>query len=77
MYGFSSLISCCRPNPRVRRVMSRICPLNLSSAFGLARNERLEARIAEALTEAQRMSAAKEGKSARAFRDFLWSTKES
>src|SRR5271165_190311 len=37
MYGFSSLISCCRLNPRVRRVMSRICPLNLSRAFGAMR----------------------------------------
>ena len=37
MYGFSSLISCCRLNPRVRRVMSRIRPLNLSSAFGAMR----------------------------------------
>src|SRR5208282_728677 len=27
MYGFSSLINCCRLNPRVRRVMSRTCPL--------------------------------------------------
>ncbi len=32
MYGFSSLINCCRLNPRVRRVMSRIRPLNLSRA---------------------------------------------
>src|SRR6202171_1722551 len=37
MYGFSSLINCCRLNPRVRRVMSRICPLNLSRAFGAMR----------------------------------------
>ena len=37
MYGFSSLINCCRLNPRVRRVMSRIRPLNLSSAFGAMR----------------------------------------
>src|SRR5271157_4087981 len=37
MYGFSSLINCCRPNPRVRRVMSRIRPLNLSRAFGAMR----------------------------------------
>src|SRR5271170_6589136 len=37
MYGFSSLINCCRLNPRVRRVMSRIRPLNLSRAFGAMR----------------------------------------
>src|SRR5271166_52148 len=37
MYGFSSLINCCRLNARVRRVMSRIRPLNLSSAFGAMR----------------------------------------
>ena len=37
MYGFSSLINCCRLNPRVRRVMSRICALNLSRAFGAMR----------------------------------------
>ena len=33
MYGFSSLINCCRLNPRVRRVMSRIRPLNLSTSL--------------------------------------------
>ena len=37
MYGFSSLINCCRPNPRVRRVMSRIRSLNVSRAFGAMR----------------------------------------
>ena len=37
MYGFSSLINCCRLNPRVRRVMSRIRSLNLSRAFGAMR----------------------------------------
>src|SRR5271157_3894703 len=37
MYGFSSLINCCRLTPRVRRVMSRIRPLNLSRAFGAMR----------------------------------------
>src|SRR5208282_2834487 len=37
MYGFSSLINCCRLNPRVRRDMSRICSLNLSRAFGAMR----------------------------------------
>src|SRR5258705_13314483 len=37
MYGVSSLINCCRLNPRVRRVMSRICALNLSRAFDAMR----------------------------------------
>lgn len=45
--------------------------------FGLARNARLEARIATALAEAQRLSEAEEGWPARVFRDFLWSTKDS
>jgi hypothetical protein len=36
-YGVSSLISCCSPIPRIRRVMSRICVLNLSRAFGAMR----------------------------------------
>ncbi len=45
--------------------------------FGLARNARLEARITEALAEARRLSEATEGKPARVFRDFLWSTKDS
>jgi hypothetical protein len=45
--------------------------------FGLARNARLEARLAEALAEARRLSEAMDGKRARAFRDFLWSTKDS
>jgi hypothetical protein len=45
--------------------------------FGLARNARLEARIADALSEARTMSQANEGQPARVFRDFEWSTKES
>jgi hypothetical protein len=45
--------------------------------FGLARNKRLEGRIAQALAEARRQSEAAEGKPARVFRDFLWSTKDS
>ncbi|MBV9531290.1 MAG: IS1380 family transposase [Bradyrhizobium sp.] len=45
--------------------------------FGLARNERLEACIAAALAQAQRQSQAGEGRPARVFREFLWSTKES
>ena len=43
--------------------------------FGLARNARLEARIAAALREARTMVEAT-GRPARVFRDFLWSTKE-
>src|SRR5438477_5431468 len=45
--------------------------------FGLARNERLEARLADALDEAQHLSQANAGQPARVFRDFDWSTKES
>lgn len=44
--------------------------------FGLARNERLEKRIAAALDEARRISQAN-GQPARVFRDFLWSTRDS
>lgn len=44
--------------------------------FGLARNERLEKRIAQALDEARRISQ-ETGAPARVFRDFLWSTKDS
>jgi Transposase DDE domain group 1 len=44
--------------------------------FGLARNARLETRIAAALQEARTMVEAT-GRPARVFRDFLWSTKES
>src|ERR671910_3681406 len=43
--------------------------------FGLARNTRLETRIAAALQEARTIAEAT-GRSARVFRDFLWSTKE-
>ena len=44
--------------------------------FGLARNQRLEKEIAEALEEA-RLQAEASGEAARVFRDFLWSTKDS
>ena len=43
--------------------------------FGLARNARLETRVAAALQEARTMAEAT-GRPARVFRDFLWSTKE-
>ena len=36
-YGVKSLINCGRLIPRVRRVLSRICALNLSRAFGAMR----------------------------------------
>src|SRR5271157_3643984 len=36
-YSVRSSISCCRLIPRVRRVMSRTCVLNLSRAFGAMR----------------------------------------
>ena len=45
--------------------------------FGLARNARLEERIADALDEAKGLSQASGGQPARTFRDFDWSTKES
>jgi len=44
--------------------------------FGLARNKRLEARIAPALEEAG-LACRQSGQAARVFRDFMWSTKES
>ena len=44
--------------------------------FGLARNARLEARLAGALEEARAQSDAS-GRSARVFRDFLWRTRGS
>src|SRR4051812_48529833 len=43
--------------------------------FGLARNARLETRVAAALQEARTMAEAT-GRPARVFRDFLWSTKQ-
>src|SRR4029450_8855367 len=43
--------------------------------FGLARNTRLETRVAAALQEARTMAEAT-GRPARVFRDFLWATKE-
>src|SRR5512147_799800 len=44
--------------------------------FGLARNERLENRIAHALDDARQAGQAT-GNPARVFRDFLWSTRNS
>ena len=45
-------------------------------AFGLARNPRLEKRIAAALDEACRLAQAS-GETTRVYRDFGWSTKDS
>ncbi len=44
--------------------------------FGLARNRRLEKRIAPALNEARKV-AQESSEAARVYRDFLWSTKDS
>jgi hypothetical protein len=61
-----------------REALMAWCEANkVDYVFGLARNERLEARLADALDEAQRLSQANAGQPARVFRDFDWSTKES
>ncbi len=61
-----------------REVLMAWCEANIVDyVFGLARNERLEARLADALDDAQRLSQANAGQPARVFRDFDWSTKES
>ena len=44
--------------------------------FGLARNRRLEKKIAPAMEEAS-LACGESGKPARVFRDFMWSTKDS
>ena len=61
-----------------REALMAWCEANaVDYVFGLARNARLEARIADALGEARTMSQANGGQPARVFRDFEWSTKES
>ncbi len=61
-----------------REALMAWCEANaVDYGFGLARNERLEGRIADALDEARLLSQANAGQPARAFRDFEWSTKES
>ncbi|HEY5207253.1 MAG TPA: IS1380 family transposase [Roseiarcus sp.] len=61
-----------------RETLMAWCEANkVDYLFGLARNARLEARLAEALSEAERLSQADAGQPARVFRDFDWSTKES
>jgi AraC-like DNA-binding protein len=60
-----------------REALMAWCETNkVDYVFGLARNARLEARIAEALAEARRQAETTRGPG-RIFRDFLWSTKES
>jgi Transposase DDE domain group 1 len=61
-----------------REALMAWCEANqVGYVFGLARNARLEARLADALNEAQLQSQANAGQPARVFRDFDWSTKES
>jgi hypothetical protein len=61
-----------------REALMAWCEANaVDYVFGLARNARLEARIADALGEARTMSQANGGQPGRVFRDFEWSTKES
>ena len=60
-----------------REVLMAWCEDNrVDYVFGLARNERLEGRIAAALEEA-RLQAETAGRPARVFRDVLWSTRDS
>ena len=61
-----------------REALMAWCEANkVDYVFGLARNARLEARLADAVDEAQRLSQANAGQPARVFRDFDWSTKDS
>jgi Transposase DDE domain group 1 len=61
-----------------REALMAWCEANtVDYVFGLARNERLEGRIADALDEARLLSQANAGQPARVFRDFDWSTKDS
>jgi hypothetical protein len=60
-----------------REALMSWCEMNrVDYVFGLARNVRLEARIADALLEAA-ITAEKTKAPARVFRDFLWTTRES
>jgi hypothetical protein len=60
-----------------REALMAWCEANrVDYVFGLARNERLEGRIAAALAEARRLSEAA-GRPVRLFRDFLWTTRQS
>jgi hypothetical protein len=60
-----------------REALMAWCEANrVEYLFGLARNERLVAEIEDALAEA-RVAAEQSGQPARAFRDFLWTTRDS
>jgi hypothetical protein len=60
-----------------REVLMAWCEANrVDYVFGLARNERLETKIAAAMKEAG-LASRKSGQAARVFRDFMWSTKDS
>ena len=60
-----------------REALMAWCEANkVDYVFGLARNARLEVRLADALDEARLLSQANAGRPARVFRDFDWSTKE-
>jgi len=60
-----------------REALMSWCEANrVDYVFGLARNERLQARITDALSEARRQAQVT-GCSARLFRDFVWTTRES
>jgi hypothetical protein len=61
-----------------REALMAWCEANqVDYVFGLARNERLEVRLAQALSAARLLSQAKAGQPARVFVDFEWSTKQS
>jgi hypothetical protein len=60
-----------------REALMAWCEANsVDYVFELARNERLETRVAAAIKEAGRASR-ESGRPARVFRDFTWSTKDS
>ena len=60
-----------------REALMAWCEVNrVDYVFGLARNPRLETKIAPTLQEASRASRAS-GQAERVFRDFMWSTKDS
>jgi hypothetical protein len=60
-----------------REALMAWCEKNrVDYVFGLARNERLEERIAGPMLRAEQASAAS-GRAARVFADFLWTTKDS
>jgi hypothetical protein len=61
-----------------REALMAWCEANkVDYVFGLARNARLEAKIAPALRRAEALCEQGDGKPARVFRDFAWTTKDS